>query len=168
MIDTGSGVSILSLSAYQKIASAHALSLLPYDIQLFAANGKTINTIGIAENVNFQLGGHSLSTNFIVIADHLGAEDFLLGRNFLRTYNVLVDLTAMRVTIRDPKTPRHFKPVHAVSDHEPALVISTEKVVLGPFERKLIRAHVITQNPNEYLFRHVGCTTSTHLFQETP
>ena len=155
MIDTGSGVSILSLSAYQKIASAHALSLLPYDIQLFAANGKTINTIGIAENVNLQLGGHSLSTNFIVIADHLGAEDFLLGRNFLRTYNVLVDLTAMKVTIRDPKTPRHFKPVHEVSDHEPSLVISTEKVVLGPFERKLIRAHVITQNPNEYLFRNV-------------
>ena len=109
MIDTGSAVSILSLSAYQKIASAHALSLLPYDIQLFAANGKTINTIGIAENVNFQLSGHSLSTNFIVIADHLGAEDFLLGRNFLRTYNVLVDLTAMTVTIGDPKNPSPFQ-----------------------------------------------------------
>ena len=155
MIDTGSGVSILSLSAYQKIASAHASSILPYDIKLFAANVKTINTIGIAENVNFQLGGHLLSTNFIVIADHLGAEDFLLGRNFLRTYNVLVDLTALRVTIRDPKTTRHFNPVHEVSYHEPSLDISTEKVLLGPFERKLISAHVITQNPNEYLFRNV-------------
>ena len=71
MIDTGSGVSILSLTAYQKIASAHALSLLPYDTQLYAANGKTINTIGIVENVNFQLGGHTLKTNFIAIADHL-------------------------------------------------------------------------------------------------
>ena len=109
MIDTGSVVSILSLSAYQNIASAHALCLLPYDIQLFAANGKTINTIGIAENVNFQLGCHSLSTNFIVIADHLGAEDFLLSRNFLRTCNVLVDLTAMRVIIRDPKNPSPFQ-----------------------------------------------------------
>ena len=45
MINTGSGVSILSLKVHQKIASAHALSLLPYDIQLYAANGKTINTI---------------------------------------------------------------------------------------------------------------------------
>ena len=53
MIDTGSGVSTFSLNAYQKIASAHALRLLPYDIQLYAANGKTINTIGIAENVKF-------------------------------------------------------------------------------------------------------------------
>ena len=130
MIDTGSGVSIpiLSLTAYQKIASAHALSLLPYDIQLYAANGKTINSIGIAENVNFQLGDHTLKTNFIVIADHLRAEDFLLGRKFLRSYNVLVDLTAMRVTIRNPKAPRHFKPVHEVSDHEPSLVISTENL----------------------------------------
>ena len=155
MIDTGSGVSILSLAAYKKIASAHSLSLMPYDIHLYAANGKTITTVGMAENVNFQLGGHSLKTNFIVIADHLGAEDFLLGRNFLRTYNALVDLTAMRVTIRDPKTPRHFKPIHEVSDHEPSLVVSTDKVVLGPFERKLVRAQVITQNPNEYHFRNV-------------
>ena len=155
LIDTASGVSIRSLSAYQKIASAHTLRLLPYDIELFAANGKTINTIGIAENLNFQLGGHTLKTNFIVIADHLGAEDFLLGRNFLRTYNVLVDLTAMRVTIRDPKAPRHFKPIHEVSNHETSLVVSTQKVILGPFEHKLIKAQVITQDPNEYLFRNV-------------
>ena len=155
MIDTGSGVSILSLKAYQKIASSHALSLLPHGIQLYAANGQTINPIGLAENANFQLGGHTLKTNFIVIADHLGAEDFLLGRNFLRTYNVLVNLTAMRVTIRDPKAPRHFKPVHEVSDQEPSLVVSTEKVVLGPFERKLVRAQVISQHPNEYHFRNV-------------
>ena len=30
-----------------------------------------------------------------------------------------------------------------------------EKVVLGPFERTLVRAQVITQNPNEYLYRNV-------------
>ena len=134
MIDTGSGVSILSLSAYKKIASQHELNLSPYDIELFAANGKSITTVGIAEDVNFQLGGHTLKTNFVVIADHIGSEDFLLGRNFLRTYNVLVDLTAMKVTIRHPKTPRTFKAVHEVSDNEPSCVISTEEVVLGPFE----------------------------------
>ena len=61
----------------------------------------------------------------------------------------------MRVTICDPKAPRHFKPIHEVSNHEPSLVVSTEKVVLGHFERKLIRAQVITQDPNEYLFRNV-------------
>ena len=155
MIDTGSGVSILSLSAYKKIAPQHELNLSPYDLELFAANGKTITTVGIAEDVSFQLGGHTLKTNFVVIADHIGSEDFLLGRNFLRTYNVLVDLAAMKVTIRDPETPRFFKAVHEVSDQEPSFVVSAEEVTLGPFERKVVRAKIITQRPNVFHFRNV-------------
>ena len=155
MIDTDSGVSILSLSAYKKIASQHELNLSPYDIELFAANGKSITTIGIAKDVDFQLGGHTLKTNFVVIADHIGSGDFLLGRNFLHTYNVFVDLTAMKVTIRDPKTPRTFKAVHEVSDNEPSFVISTEEVVLGPFERKMVLARIIAQHPDEFQFRNV-------------
>ena len=155
MIDTGSGVSILSLSAYKKIAPQHELNLSPYDLELFAANGKTITNVGIAEDVSFQLGGHTLKTNFVVIADHIGSEDFLLGRNFLRTYNVLVDLAAMKVTIRDPETPRIFKAVHEVSDQEPSFVVSAEEVTLGPFERRVVRAKIITQQPNEFHFRNV-------------
>ena len=61
----------------------------------------------------------------------------------------------MRVTIREPKTPCHFKPIHEVSDHELSVVVSTEKVVLGPFERRLVRAQVFTQEPNQYLFRNI-------------
>ena len=155
MINTGSGVSILSLSAYKKIAFQHELNLSPYDIELFAANGKSITTVGIAEDVNCQLGGYTLKTNFVVITDHIGSEDFLLGKNFLRTYNVLVDLTAMKVTIRDPKTLRTFKAVHEVSDNEPSFVVSTEEVVLGPFERKVVRAKIITQQPDAFHFRNV-------------
>ena len=154
MIDTGSGVSILSLSAYKKIAPQHELNLSPYDLELFAANGKTITAVGIAEDVSFQLGGHTLKTNFVVIADHIGSEDFLLGRNFLRTY-VLVDLAAMKVTIRNPETPRIFKAIHEVSDQDPSFVVSAEEVTLGPFERKVVRAKIITQQPNEFRFRNV-------------
>ena len=155
MIDTGSGVSILSLSAYKKIAPQHELNLSPYDLELFAANGKTITAVGIAEDVSFQLGGHTLKTNFVVIADHIGSEDFLLGRNFLRTYNVLVDLAAMKVTIRNPETPRIFKAIHEVSDQDPSFVVTAEEVTLGPFERKVVRAKIITQQPNEFRFRNV-------------
>ena len=61
----------------------------------------------------------------------------------------------MKVTIRDPKTPRIFKATHEVSDHEPSFVISTEDVILGPFERKIVRAKIITQQPDIFLFRNV-------------
>ena len=74
MINTGLGVSILSLMILSII-----ISLWPYDTQRYAANGKTTKTVGMAEDVSFQLGGHTLKTNFIVIADNLSAEAFLLG-----------------------------------------------------------------------------------------
>ena len=53
----------------------------------------------------------------------------------------------MKVIIRDPKTPKIFKVVHEVSHKEPSFVVSAE-VVLGPFERKIVRANIITQQLN--------------------
>ena len=87
------------------------MSFSPYDVDLYYANCESITTVGVAEDVSFQLGGHTLKTNFVVIIDHISSESFLLGRNFLRTYNVLVDLTAVKVTIRNPITPRTFKAI---------------------------------------------------------
>ena len=71
----------------------------------------------------------------------------------------------MKVTIRDPKTPRIFKAVHEVSNDEPSFVVSVEEVVLGPFERKVVRAKIITQQPNEFPFRIVlvhSCTMKSN------
>ena len=132
LINTGSGVCILSLSAYQKIASSHSLSL--YQTIFSFSLCESINTIGISDRLSFRLGGHTLKISFIVIADHSGAEDFLLGSNFLRTYNVLVDLIAMRVTIRDPKSRRQFKDMHEVTEQDASFVVPMEKVVLDAFE----------------------------------
>ena len=59
-------------------------------IDMYAANGKTKETFGLAERVRFQLDGNKLQRNFVVIDNANGLEDFLLGRNFLRAYNFLV------------------------------------------------------------------------------
>ena len=117
MVDIESGVSILMLSAYGKIAKPHAL-IQPYEGQVYAVTGMTINNIGIVEEVSRQLGGHTLKTNFFVIADHIGVEYFQLARKFLRTYNVLLDFTANWLTIRDPRSLRQFKAGHEFSNSE--------------------------------------------------
>ena len=57
---------------------------------------------------------------------------------------MLVDLTAMKVSLRDPKPPKIFKVVHEVSDKEASFVVSAEEVTLEPFERKVVRAKVVT------------------------
>ena len=99
------GVSILTFSAFNRVAARTGAVLKPYQIDLYAANGKTIKTFGLAEQVRFQLGGYELETNFVVVDDAMGVEDFLLGRNFLRSYQVLVDLTSMKIVVRAPVKP---------------------------------------------------------------
>ena len=47
---------------------------------------------------------------------------------------MLVDLTAMKVTIRDPEMPT-IEAVHEVSYKEPSFVGTAQEDVLGPFER---------------------------------
>ena len=59
------------------------------------------------------------------------------------------------MTILDPKSPRIFEAVHEVSDQEASFVISTEEVTLGPFERKIVRAKIISQHQNEFHSRNV-------------
>ena len=54
LVDTGSGVSILTFSAFNRVAVQTGAMLKPYQIDLYAANGKTIRTFGMAENVRFQ------------------------------------------------------------------------------------------------------------------
>ena len=93
MVDTGSGVSIMTFSAFNRVALQTGVALQPHRMHLYAANGKTMKTFGIAERLRFQLGGYELETNFVVVDDAHGLEDFLLGRNFLRAYYVLVDLS---------------------------------------------------------------------------
>ena len=109
LVDTGSGVSILSLEAYNAIAPGSTYCIKPYDIHLFAANGSAMQTYGMVENVRFHLAGYELSTNFVIIDDKLGVPGFLLGRNFLRQHNVLVDLSAMKIVVREPNSSSTFQ-----------------------------------------------------------
>ena len=105
--------------------------LQPFDTPLFAANGKIIHTLGLAEDIPFQLGGHTLQATFVVLASDCGVDDFLLGRNFLRKYNVLVDLTARKIVIRNPLTPKLYKPQHQVSD-DFSLLLPCQDVTMDP------------------------------------
>ena len=156
LVDTGSGVSILTFSAFNRIAVQTGAVLRPYRVDLFAANGKTIKTYGMVERVRFQLGGYELETNFFVVDDAMGVEDFLSGRNFLRTYEVLVDLTAMRIVVRAPTRPmwHHTHTQVGETDSETPVTL-TQEVVLQPFERLIARATVVTRNLESLIFRNV-------------
>ena len=145
LVDTGSGVSILTFSVFNRVAARTGAVLKPYEIDLYAANGKTIKTFGLAEQVRFQLGGYELETNFVVVDDALGVEDFLLGRNFLRSFQVLVDLTSMKIVVRAPVKPVWHHAHTQVGDASLTTPVALDSdLVLQPFERTVAKAKLVT------------------------
>ena len=160
MVDTGSGVSIMSFSAFNRVALGTGVALQPYRIDLYAADGKTIKTFEKAERVRFQLGRYELETNFVVVDD--GLEDFLLGRNFLRAWNVLVDPTAMKIVVRAPTKPV-WHHAHAQTGDETlsSTVVLDQDVVLQPFERAVLRAKVVASDLEAFAFRIVVINFAT-------
>ena len=139
LVDTGSEVSILTFSAFNRVAARTGTVLKPCQIDLYAANGKTIKTFGLADR--FQLGGYELETNFVVVDDAMGVEDFLLGRNFLRSYQVLVDLTAMKIVVRAPVKPIWHHAHAQVGYTSLATPVALDSdLVLQTFERTVAKA----------------------------
>ena len=55
LVDTGSDVSILTFSAFNRVAAQTGTVLKPYQIDSYAANGKTKKTFGLAEQIRFHL-----------------------------------------------------------------------------------------------------------------
>ena len=157
LVDTGSGVSILTFSAFNRVAARTGTVLKPYQIDLYAANGKTRKTFGLPEQIRFQLGGYELETNFVVVDDAMGVEDFLLGRNFLRSYQVLVDLLSMKIVVRAPVKPvwhHAHAQVGATSIATPVALDSD--LILQPFERTVVKAKLITDALEPLIFQSVS------------
>ena len=161
LVDTGSGVSILTFSAFNRVAARTGAVLKPYQIDLYAANGKTIKTFGLAEQIRFQLGGYELETNFVVVDDAMGLEDFLLGRNFLRSYQVLVDLTSMKIVVRAPVKPVWHHAHTQVGDASLTTPITLDSdLVLQPFERTVAKAKLVTNALEPLIFQTVALNAS--------
>ena len=92
----------------------------------------------------------------MVVDDAMGVEDFLLGRNFLRAYQVLVDLTAMKIINRAPSEPVWYH-AHAQVGNEllSTSVVIAQDIVLQPFERAIVRAKLLADDLKPFMFRTV-------------
>ena len=86
----------------------------------------------------------------------MGVEDFLLGRNFLRTYQVLVDLTSMKLVVRAPVKPVWHHAHTQVGDDSVATPVALDSdLVLQPFERTVVKAKLVTSDLEPLIFQNV-------------
>ena len=110
LLETGAGLSLMSLSAWRRISTQNRYPIKNLPIQLVAANGLEVRTYGIVEDVELILVGYKLKANFILI-DAVDDQDFILGRTFMKRYDILVDLRMRKLMIRDPYMENFEEPV---------------------------------------------------------
>ena len=68
----------------------------------------------------------------------MGVDVLRLGRNFFPAYQVLVDLTAMKVVVRAPTRHIWYQAHTQVSNETlSSPVLLAQNVVLQPFEKKI-------------------------------
>ena len=119
----------------------------------------------MAERVRFQLGSYELETNFVVVDDAMGVEDFLLGRNFLRAYQMLVDFLSMKIVVRVPVRPVWHHALTQVDTSLAVPVASDGDLVLQPFERTVVKAKVVTTDLEPLIFQNVVLNAAIVFFR---
>ena len=86
----------------------------------------------------------------------MGVEDFLLGSNFLRAYQLLVDLTSMKTVGRAPVQPVWHHAQTQVGDPNLAIAVALgHDLVLQPIERAVVKAKVVTTDLEPLVFQNV-------------
>ena len=75
--------------------------LIPTNITLAAANQGAIYGTGRTPIISLQLGGRQLWMNFLVVENLNESDQFILGRDFVRNFDVTIDLNDGLIRIKD-------------------------------------------------------------------
>jgi hypothetical protein len=137
LCDIGAQVSVLSSKIYDKVQD-HNLDLAPTSMKLIMGYGRTIRPLGIACNMNVNISGKCIPTNFFVIdAYHSNHDHIILGRPFLKLVDAVLDVRKGKVTmnlngkkytynfLRISKHPSPFLPEDEVEEVDSLCFVET-------------------------------------------
>ncbi|GJW12784.1 reverse transcriptase domain-containing protein [Tanacetum coccineum] len=108
LADLGASINLMPLGIYQKLKLPE---LVTTKMTLELANGSLAIPTGIAEDVLVKVGHFSFPADFVVVDYEVNYRvPLILGRPFLRTARVLIDVHGEELVIRDGMERIVFKP----------------------------------------------------------
>ena len=123
LLDTGGVVSVMRTKTWEKISFKRE-DLIPTNLRLAAAN---------REATVLHMGGRDLWVSFLVVENLDDSDQFILGRYFVRNFDVTIDLNNGLIRIRNPDRKYVQKPINRIITDENKVPIFLErKVKLQP------------------------------------
>ena len=89
-------------------------NLVPTNTRLAAAHQGAIYVAGRNPIVELKLGGRHLWMSLLVFENMDESEQFILGRDFVRNFDVTIDLNDGFIRIKDPERNYQKKPVKII------------------------------------------------------
>ena len=125
-------VSVMPIKTWERMGFTRE-DLIPTNLRLAAANRGAIYVAGRTPITVLHMGGRDLWMSFLVVENLDDADQFILGRDFVRNFDVMIDLNNGLIRIRNPDRNYVKKPINRIiTDENKVPIFLDMKVKLQP------------------------------------
>ena len=132
LLDTGAVVSVMPIKTWERMDFTRE-DLITTNLRLAAANRGAIYIAGRTPITVLHMGGRDLWMSFLVVENLDNADQFILGRDFVRNFDVMIDLNNGLIRIRNPDRNYVKRPINRITiDGNKVPIFLDRKVKLQP------------------------------------
>ena len=132
LLHTGAVVSMMPIKTWERMAFTRE-DLIPTNLRLTAANRGAIYVAGRTSITVLHMGGRDLWMSFLVVEILDDSDQFILGRDFARNFDVMIDLNNGLIRIRKLDRKYVKKPNNRITiDEKKVPFFLNRKVKLQP------------------------------------
>ena len=117
LLDTGAVLSVIPIETWERLGFDKD-DLIDSRIRLSAANKGALRVLGRTPIIALNLGERNLWMSFLVVENLDESDQFILGRDFIRNFDVTIDLNNAMFRIRNPDRKYVIKPVNLIMANE--------------------------------------------------
>ena len=128
LLDTGAVVSVMPVKTWTDMGFERS-DLIPTNIRLAAASQGAIYVTGRTPIISLQLGGRHLWMSFLVVENLDESDQFILGRDFVRNFDVTIDLNDGLIRIKDPERKYEKRPLNKILINQAKVPIFLDRKV---------------------------------------
>ena len=146
LLDTGAVLSVIPIETWERMGFDKDDSI-DSRIRLSAANKGALRVLGRTAIIALNLGERNLWMSFLVVENLDESDQFILGRDFIRNFDVTIDLTNAMFRIRNPDSKYVIAPVNLIMANEnKAPVFLSRRVRLKANEAPIVSLRMKNYN----------------------
>ena len=113
LLGTGAAVSVMPIKTWERMGFTRE-DIIQTNLRLAAANRGAIYVAGKTPITVLHMGGRDIWMSFPVVGNLDDADQFILGRDFVRNFDVMIDLNNGLIRIRNPDWKNVKKPINRI------------------------------------------------------